>query len=283
MQVNNARTQLNMVIGYPLTHTQSPCLHHHLYEHLNLNAVLLAFAHPKIEPLMQAIKTLKVGLTAVTIPFKETVIKHLDNCDAAGQAIGAINTIILRKGKLYGYNTDVSGIAYALEKITLKDKSILIIGAGGAARAAGYLMQQKGANIFWLNRTRERAEKLSIDFSGTVIDHAQLKKISIDVIINTTPLGMYPNEKRSPLPHYQFNSSQVVFDMAYNPMDTLLLLSAKQSNAKTVSGINMFLGQGIRQVELWTDQLIHPSEALLMQLKKLLIEQQVNVIKGREQ
>jgi len=278
--MNNAKTTLNMVIGHPLTHTQSPCLHHHLYQQLGLNAVLLAFSNQTVEPLIKTIKTLKIGLTAVTLPFKETVVNHVSDCDMAGQAIGAINTIIQRQGKLYGYNTDVSGIAHALKNIVLNDKRVLIIGAGGAARAAGYLVQEQGAHIFWLNRTRKCAEKLCKDFSGTVIDHAQLKNLSIDVIINTTPLGMFPSVEQSPLLDYQFRASQVVFDMVYNPMDTQLLLSAKQANAKTISGINMFIGQGIRQVELWTGQDIHSNDALLAQVEKLLIEQQTNRMEG---
>ena len=268
-----------MVIGCPLAQTQSPCLHDYIYQYLGLNAVLLAFSHSSILPLINAIKALHVGLTAVTLPFKQVVMKYLTSCDIVAQKVGAINTIIQHDERLYGYNTDINGIEYALKNIMLKDKNVLIMGAGGAARAAGYVMQEHGANIFWLNRTRKRAVKLSNDFSGTVINHQQLKNIPVDLIINTTPLGMYPNEKESPLPNYSFKPSHIVFDMVYHPMDTQLLLAAKKANAKTIPGIQMFIGQGIRQVELWTRKHINLNHAALSRLNKLLIQQQLSLKK----
>ncbi|MCP3680220.1 MAG: shikimate dehydrogenase [Gammaproteobacteria bacterium] len=272
----NSQTTLNMVIGYPLSHTQSPLLHGHLYQRLNLNAVLLAFSHETVEPLVQTIKTLAVGLTAVTLPFKAQIFPYLDDRSEAGQAMAAVNTVIYRNGKLHGHNTDVDGIAYALRTVELADKRVLIIGAGGAARAAGYLMQRQQAKIFWLNRTRERAEQLAAMFSGEVIDSHQIEQLPIDVIINTTSLGMSPNIEQSPLSDYSFNSQQVVFDMVYNPVDTRLLLSAQKSGAQTISGVEMFIGQGIRQIELWRDIAIE-DEQLINEVRELLLAQQKNL------
>ena len=109
----NQKTQLNMVIGFPLEHTKSPLLHNSVYHALSINAVLLAFPNKDLPSLIKTIKTLSIGLTAVTMPFKEKIIKYLDDYSPEVEALKAANTIILRQGKLHGYNTDVDGIKYA--------------------------------------------------------------------------------------------------------------------------------------------------------------------------
>jgi len=269
----NSQTTLNMVIGYPLSHTQSPLLHTHLYQHLKLNAVLLAFSNQHIESLLTTIKTLNVTLTAVTLPFKESVLPYLQHCSPEGQAIKAVNTIIQRDGELHGYNTDVDGIAYAFNQVTLTNKRVLIIGAGGAARASGYLMQKENAQLFWLNRTQQRAEKLAADFSGTVVGQQATDDLDYDIIINTTPLGMSPNIHQSPLPNVRFRTDQVVFDMVYNPLKTQLLVQAEQNGAHIISGMDMFIGQAIRQIELWQQAPIDKT-VLMNEIKHLLLKQQ---------
>lgn len=242
----------NSVIGWPISHSQSPKLHQYLYQSLGIDAVMLPLSHPTLPPLVQAIKTLKVELTAVTAPFKEDIMDYLDVCSEASQAIQAVNTVIQRADrKLYGYNTDVDGIAYALRSVSLADKQVLIIGAGGAARAAAYVAQQNGARLFCLNRTRARAEALTRLFSGEVITQHQVREIAWDVIIQTTPVGTFPHVKDSPLPHYPWTSQQVVFDMVYNPMRTALLKCAEKAGARTLSGMDMFVVQAVHQVALW--------------------------------
>ncbi len=246
------QTRLNMVIGYPLQHTRSPQLHNAVYQNLKLDAVLLPFANPDIKALVQVIRTLSVGLTAVTMPFKEKIIKYLDECSFEVQTMKSVNTVIQRDGKLCGYNTDVDGIAYALRNTSLANKRVLIIGAGGAARAVAYVMQKNNAEILWLNRTRRNALKLCATFGGELIDEKQLTNLHIDIIINTTPVGMHPNVDASPLTHYPFQAHQSVFDLVYNPDKTLLLQQAEKAGACVISGLDMFIGQGLRQIELWT-------------------------------
>lgn len=259
-----------MVIGYPLAQTRSPVLHNAIYQALNMDAILLAFSHPKIEPLIQAIKTLSVELTAVTIPFKEKVFKYLDYYAPDVKALKVANTIIQRDGKLWGYNTDIDGIAYALRNTILLGKHVLVIGAGGAARAAAYVLQQNNAKLFWLNRTKKKALSLAKVFGGDVIDRKQLRNLRIDVVVNTTPLGMYPHTKISSLPNYRFNAEQTVFDLIYNPISTKLLTEARKRGAKTISGLDMFVKQGVRQVELWTGKIIH--DKLIDKITKILLE-----------
>ncbi len=258
----NQKTQLNMVIGFPLEHTQSPLLHNSVYHALNLNYVLLAFPNKNLVSMIKSIKTLSVGLTAVTMPFKEKVIKYLDHCSPEVKSLKAANTIIQRKGKLYGYNTDVDGVKYALRNTSLHKKNVLLIGCGGASRSAALVLQQNRANIFWLNRTKKKAVALAKTFGGEVIDYTQLKDLSIDVIINTTPLGMYPHVKNTPLPNYIFKPHQTVFDMVYNPMNTKLLIQAKKRKAKIICGLDMFIGQGLKQIELLSNKSIRSQKMI---------------------
>lgn len=269
----NQKTRLNMVIGNPLDHTQSPLLHTTIYETLGLPAVLLAFPHADLAALIMAIKTLSVELTTVTMPYKEQVLQYVDVQSAEVQALKAVNTLIQRDGKLYGYNTDVNGIEYALSNIELTEKNVLIIGAGGAAGALGYVLKKNQANLFWLNRTVDKAQVLASEFGGAVITAKDLAELTADIIINTTPIGMYPDVKQSPLTAYEFTRKQTVFDMVYNPVDTLLLKQAKSAGATVISGVEMFIGQALRQIELWqnlTKPLATDSRINLLKLKKLL-------------
>src|SRR5690606_13611305 len=125
----------------------------------------------------------------------------------------AANTVILREGKLLGYNTDIAGVTFALRHISLTNKTVLMIGAGGAAHAAAYYLQKNNARLLWLNRTPQRALPLIEKFGGDFVTTENLNHLAIDVIINATPVGMFPEINRSPLPHYLFHAGQIVFDM----------------------------------------------------------------------
>lgn len=256
----NHSTTLNAIIGYPLTHTQSPVLHNTIYNALNINSLLMAFPHPDLSRLIDAIKTLNIGLTAVTMPHKEAVIPYLDHCSETVTALQAANTIIQKNGELWGYNTDVDGIEYALRQTNLTQKNVLVIGAGGAARAMGYVLQKHQANIYWLNRTPSKAQALINAFGGQAIDQRDLDNLPIDIIINTTPLGMYPEIHHSPLPNKFLRHHQTVFDMIYNPLETQLLNEAKAAGAKTISGMDMFIAQGIKQISLWQGKELYTPE-----------------------
>lgn len=267
------KTRLNLVIGHPLHHTQSPTLHNTIYELLNIDAVLLATECVDIKSIIQSIKTLGIGLTAVTMPFKEKILPFLDEYRTNIDDLNSVNTIIQYKDKLYGYNTDIDGIAYAFRNVIVEAKQVLIIGAGCAARAAACFFQKKKAHLLWFNRTQENALKMVKIYGGEVINDSYLKNNPVDIIINTTPLGMFPHIQDSPLPNHQFNQNQVIFDMVYNPLDTKLLQQARQYGAFTISGLDMLIGQGIRQIELWSGKGIF-TENIVAQLKAKLISQQ---------
>src|SRR3989338_9273109 len=151
MTITNA-TKLTTLIGHPVTSSLSPILHNAVYEREKIDAIMLAFGNPAIEPLIAAMRALPIHLAAVTMPHKQTIMPFLDDIDAEARAIGAVNTVVNRDGKLMGYNTDVVGVAGALKEVPLRGANALLIGAGGAARTIAYLLKREGANIFCKNR-----------------------------------------------------------------------------------------------------------------------------------
>lgn len=265
-------TQLNLVIGYPLQHSQSPLLHRFMYRQLGIDAILLAKSHDSLFSLIKAIKTLSVELTAVTAPYKEKIISYLDECSEVVRDCQAANTVIQREGKLIGYNTDIDGIAFALRDVNLHNKNVIIFGAGGAAKAMGYFLQKTQANIFWINRTKKKAMLLAKQFGGKVIDCQQLYKKTFDVIIQTTPIGTYSHVEKSIVPEKILYPQQIVFDMVYHPKMTLLLKQTKKKGATIISGLEMFVGQGLKQIELWRGDRFDLNK--VNQLKTFLIKNQ---------
>lgn len=271
-------TQLNMVIGYPLTHTLSPILHNSVYHLLNRNAVMLANSNPNLASVMQALKALSVGLIAVTMPFKREVLSYVDNESDEVKQLKAANTLILHDGKWFGYNTDIDGIAYALRNTSLANKKVLMIGAGGAAYAAAFYLKKNNADLFWLNRTPKHVDSIINKFGGTRVGNDCIDDLAIDIIINATPVGMFPNMNNSPLPNYQFKQNQTIFDMVYNPLDTMLIQQAKSHGAFCISGLDMFIAQGIKQIELWLNEKIDRDE--IIKLVKADLEQTINKSRG---
>lgn len=248
----SSKTQLNAVIGYPLEHTLSPLLHNECYRRLKLNAVLLAFANGNCERLTDAIRTLGISLTAVTIPYKESVIPFLDGIDPVARRIGSVNTIIQRDGYLHGFNTDCIGIQKALQQETLSDTRALIIGAGGAARAAAWVLAEASASVWYYNRTPQRAQAIAKEFGGIVISNYELHQQAFDLIINATSVGLAPHHTQTPLPDFPFTNKHIVFDCVYSPLETRLLREAQSKGAHTISGIDMFLHQALEQIRLWS-------------------------------
>ena len=250
MKITN-KTSLTAVIGNPITHSMSPLIHNAIFEREGIDAVMLAFGNPSIEKLVDAIRALPIQLVAVTMPHKQTLIPLLDSISEDAKEIGAVNTIINKDGKLAGFNTDVTGIAEALKGVALKDKNVLIIGAGGVAQPIAYHLRKNGAKIFCNNRDNEQAEALCKKFGGTVIDAKKVSELEFDLIVNATPIGMPPYVELSPVPKSIIRPSTVVFDVIYTPLETQLLKDARAQGAKTISGLTMFIAQAIEQERLW--------------------------------
>lgn len=269
--MEGTETKINAVIGFPLGHTLSPLLHNAFYKKNSIDAEMRAMPGEDIEKLVKVIRVLPICLTAVTIPHKQTIMQYLDETDKTAKDIGAVNTVINRDGKLYGYNTDVVGIAKTLQAVALKNKIVLVIGAGGAAQAVGYYLKEAEAKILCLNRSEDRAKEFVERFGGKVVTAEQVRAQPVDVIINTTPIGMSPKIEESPLPDGILRAGQTVFDIVYNPLETKLLNGAKVAGCNTLSGITMFVEQALEQERLWLGRVVKNEwyeELIIEALKK---------------
>jgi shikimate dehydrogenase len=217
---------------------------------------------------MAGIRGMNIRGASVTIPFKTAVMQYLDEIDEDAVALGAVNTIVNDRGRLAGYNTDWQGLMQALKsKMSLAGKTIVIIGAGGTARAAAYGIKKEGGWPIIVNRTREKGEALAARLDCPFYPLADIGKIKAHVLINTTSVGMYPQIDQSPVAPATLANYQVVVDVIYNPLKTKLLRDAEAKGCKIISGLEMFVHQGARQLKLWTGR-----EASLALMRKIVRE-----------
>ncbi len=249
-----ARTRVYGVIGSPIAHSLSPILHNAGFRARKIDAIYLPFRITQLEDFLAAIGPLGVKGFSITLPHKERILSHLHNIDPLARSVGAVNTVAVRGSKLFGYNTDCLGILRSLTgRISIPHSRILIFGAGGVARAAAFALARNGASVSVCARRPEPACKLARAVRGDFVQRTDLRKMSFGAIINATPVGMHPREKESPLAPHEINC-HLAFDTVYRPRKTKFLKLAQQRGVKTVSGLEMFLAQGIAQWELWTGQ-----------------------------
>lgn len=249
----DAATRVYGVVGDPIAHSLSPAIMNAAFRRENVNAVYLALHAKTLKDLLTCVREIPIHGISVTMPYKEAILTHLDNTDAHTTKIGACNTVVrAQDGKLYGFNTDAAGIVRPLERRlnTLEGARILVIGAGGAARAAVFGLKERGSEVYILNRSLAAAKKLAHQARARIIKRPDLKKIAFDVIINATPVGM-GNTRETPLQDKEINA-RYVFDMVYDPAETRLLKLAKERGAQIIPGIEMFVHQAARQFEIWT-------------------------------
>lgn len=246
-------TRVYGVAGDPVAHSLSPAIMNAAFRRENVNAVYLALHAKTIKDLMTCVREIPIHGLSVTMPYKQAILPYLDNTDSHTSKIGACNTVVRSQdGKLYGFNTDAAGIVRPLERrlSTLDGARILVLGAGGAARAAVFGLKERGAEVYILNRTLGPAQKLARSARARSIKRADMKKLAFDVIINATPVGM-GNMHETPLQEKEINA-RYVFDMIYDPGETRLLKLAKERGAQVIPGIEMFVQQAARQFEIWT-------------------------------
>jgi 3-dehydroquinate dehydratase/shikimate dehydrogenase len=248
----NRRTSVYGVIGNPIDHSLSPQMQNAAIGARGVNAVYVPFLVRDLRDFVRAIPKLGVAGFSVTIPHKQSILKFLDGCDPLAEAIGSVNTVVVRGGgKLYGYNTDYVGVLRALEKrISLAGSCVLILGAGGAARAVAFALTRAGAAVRVCTRRPAKARELAWAVGGKVIKRRQLRREFFDAIVNATPVGMYPRENESPLTANELNC-RLVFDSIYRPRRTKLLQLAGRRGIETVTGVEMFIAQGMAQWEIW--------------------------------
>lgn len=248
----DAATQVYGVAGDPVCHSLSPVMMNAAFRRETVNAVFLTLHAKNLKDLLACVNDIPIRGLSVTMPYKQEIVEALSNSDPLTRQIGACNTVVRgQDGKLYGFNTDVAGIVAPLEqRMNLAGKRILIVGAGGAARAAAFGLKARGAEVFIVNRTPEKAQALARQAKAKYVKRADLPKLSFDVIVNATPVGMGTN-RQSPLEEKELNASWI-FDLVYTPAETRLIKMARAKNLQVIPGLEMFVQQGARQFEIWT-------------------------------
>ena len=260
----NPKTRVYALIGNPVSHSMSPAIHNAAFMELNLDCIYVAF---QVEDVKSALAGMRVldnfrGMS-VTIPHKIEVMQYVDEIPDVDRYIGSINTVVKEDGKLIGFNTDGPGALKAIvdADVELAGKNVLMLGAGGAARAIAFTLAQKGniGKLVLLDINEEFLSQLTGDLkSGTdavivpgALNQAAVEEhmASADLIINCTPVGMHPNEDATLVPEHLFRPGQVVFDVVYNPLETKLLRQAKTKGLKAIPGVEMFINQAILQFE----------------------------------
>jgi 3-dehydroquinate dehydratase/shikimate dehydrogenase len=249
----DAATRVYGVAGNPIKHSLSPLMLNTAFRRETVNAVFLALQATKLKDLLTLVREVPIHGLAVTMPLKEEILEYLEKTDAISEKIGACNTVVrAQDGKLYGFNTDVAAVVRPLERrLQLNGAKVLVLGAGGAARAAVFGLKEKGAEVFILNRTAADGQKLARQAKARTFRRDQLAKTQFDVIINATPVGMQGVKPNHILEPKEINA-RLVFDMVYNPIETPLLRMAREKGIPVVTGVEMFVHQGARQFEIWT-------------------------------
>ncbi|MGZ4031231.1 MAG: shikimate dehydrogenase [Tumebacillaceae bacterium] len=260
----SSSTRLTGLFGHPVSHSKSPQMHNAAFAHLGLDFAYLAFdvMPEQVQAAVHSIRALGLRGVNVTIPHKVAVMPHLDGVSEEAQLIGAVNTIVNEAGRLIGYNTDGIGYITALREETGFDvagKKVLLLGAGGAARAVAGQMALSGAGQLTIAaRDREKAQELADHLAafaatnGCTFGDAEEMASAYDLIVNTTPVGMHPHVEQVPFDTSRLQAGQLVCDLIYNPRETRFLQEAAARGCRTHGGLGMFIHQGAHAFRLWT-------------------------------
>ncbi|MBS1814391.1 MAG: shikimate dehydrogenase [Acidobacteria bacterium] len=266
-----AATRIYGVAGSPIVHSLSPLMLNTAFRRETVNAVYVALESGNVKDLLKVVDRLPIHGVSVTMPLKEQVLPFLEKTDPLSAKIGACNTLVRGEdGKLYGFNTDVGGIVGPLERrVPLRGAKVLVLGAGGAARAAVFGLKERGCDVAVLNRTSNKAQKLARQANARVMRRDQLSKTRFDVVINATSYGMHGTKGTpSPLTAEELNCG-LFFELVYNPIETPLVRLARAKGIPVILGIEMFVQQGARQFEIWTGKPAPQDEMLRVVLHAL--------------
>lgn len=241
------------LFGNPVGHSLSPLMHSAAYEQMGIDARYLSFCVADAEAAVARIRELDIRGASVTLPFKSDVMRHLDGADESARTIGAVNTVTNRGGRLWGFNTDWLGlIADLRECLKIGGKTFVILGTGGTARAAVFGIRREGGIPFVAGRSLEKAESLAAEFQCRSLPLLGVGDFRADCLINTTPIGMFPETAASPVGREILSRFGLVVDVIYNPPETRLLREAREAGCAVLSGVGMFVRQGAEQIRRWT-------------------------------
>ncbi|MBE0447587.1 MAG: shikimate dehydrogenase [Actinobacteria bacterium] len=263
----SSSTRICAVIGNPVAHSLSPAIHNAAFEFLDLDFIYVACEVEDVKNALAGVRAFKNfrGLS-ITIPHKIEAMKYVDEIAAVDRTIGSINTVIHEQDKLIGLGTDGPGALKAIvdASVEIDGKNVLILGAGGAARAISFTLARNTKlgelSILDINKTLLQGLRADLETgTDTVIRSELLSKNSLaaamenaHVIINCTSVGMHPNKDASLIPPELFRSEQVVFDIVYTPLETKMLTEAKSRGLKVIPGVEMFINQAVLQFEHFT-------------------------------
>ncbi|HUN54172.1 MAG TPA: shikimate dehydrogenase [Smithella sp.] len=257
-----------VLLGNPVAQSLSPLMHNAALKKMGIEGSYSAFCVSDLALAIQGFRGMNIRGASVTIPFKVAVMEYVDELDDDALKIGAVNTIINQSGRLKGYNTDWQGLILTLKKaMRIRNKTFVIIGAGGTARAAAYGIIREGGFPIIVNRTLEKGKILSAKLNCPFYSLSDIGRIKADCLINTTSAGMYPRQDKSPVKIPLLAGYKYVMDVIYNPLMTKLLTDAQKQGCHIFSGLDMFVNQGAEQLRLWTGK--EPPRALM---KKVILE-----------
>lgn len=261
----SGKTKVCALIGDPIEHSLSPTIHNAAFQHLKLDFVYVAFQVKKeeLKDAIRGLRNLRIHGLNVTMPHKTAIIKYLDEVDATAKAIKSVNTILNRDGKLLGFSTDGVGALNALRnnQVEPRDKKILLLGAGGAAKAIAFQLAPEVEELRVLNRNRRKAKELGKFLQRKFDKKTTCKMLSstmlekwlkdADILINATSVGMHPHSDRTLVKRDWLRPELTVMDIVYDPLETQLIKDAKAVGAKVVYGTEMLVFQGAASFQIW--------------------------------
>jgi 3-dehydroquinate dehydratase/shikimate dehydrogenase len=276
----NEATKIFGVIADPVAHSYSPLIHNSAFVHQGLNARYIPFRVPPSElaDFLRWGEAYGIGGLSVTIPHKESIIEYIHQAESAAKEIGAVNTVIFTGKETVGYNTDYRAamdcLTEAMAKVSnapqpFKDKGVLMLGAGGVTRAIGYGLARRGAKVLISSRTQERSEVLAEEIGGKALPWASRYDVKPDIIVNGSPLGMFPDIDSTPYDGKKLEEHQIVFDTVYNPEQTMLVKAGRGAGCTVITGLQMFIRQAAYQYRLFTGK-EPPVEVMMKTLQKAI-------------
>jgi 3-dehydroquinate dehydratase/shikimate dehydrogenase len=276
----NEETDVFGVIADPIAHSLSPQIHNAAFAAKGVNALYVPFRVPvdTLDQFVEDVPRFGIRGLSVTIPHKETIAKQLTKVDPAVKGIGAVNTVLFKGNEVLGYNTDYKAAMDSLQNALrfvgsgdnqLTGKRVMVLGAGGVARAIMYGLERHQAKVCVACRTRDRADALAEAFSARAVDWAARHTVETEIVVNCTPVGMHPNVDETPYSKSHLKPGMVVFDTVYNPESTLLLKDARHRGCQVVTGVEMFIRQAGLQFFLFTGKEA-PTDVMLEALRRAI-------------
>ncbi len=275
--ITNGTSKVCGVMGCPVEHSISPMMHNYYSEQIGNDMIYVPFLVQReaVGDAVQGAFALNIQGINVTVPHKQAVMEHLSELDEGARAIGAVNTLVRTKDGYKGYNTDAEGLSRAMKEagMDISHRACILLGAGGAAKAAAYVLCREGASkVYILNRSLKKAQVLAEEMNGlfgrpmclgvALSDWSQIKEDHC-LAVQTTSVGMYPETEQAPVEESAFYQKlDMAFDAIYTPMETRFLKLASEAGAKTANGLGMLIYQGVAAYELWNPGVKLPDDVI---------------------